>query len=98
MRHVHHFEPVVAHRLERRDAFADTAHEYLAAAAGNRTEARRLEQGNNLLQRQFEHLAEMDELARTETVNVDLRELRFEVVQKIQIPLLGQFGMVPALL
>ncbi len=36
-------------------------------------------------------------LARTETVNIDLRKLRFDVRQQIQIPLLRQLGMMPAL-
>src|SRR6266853_1815326 len=39
----------------------------------------------------------MDEFARAEAVNVDLRELPFEVTEQIQIPLLGQFWMMAAL-
>ena len=97
MRLVHRLELVVAHRLERRYAFADTFHEYFAPAAGNRTQSGNFEITNDSSQRFFEHFAEMNELARTEPVNVDLRKFRFDVMQKIQIPLLGQFGMVSAL-
>src|SRR5256886_17418459 len=57
----------------------------------------RLEPGNNLLQRQFEHLAEMDELARTEPVDVDLRKFLPDVRQQLQIPPHRKFRMVPAL-
>ena len=50
-----------------------------------------------LLQRLVEHLAEMDELAGTESVDVDLRPFVFHVREQIQIPLLRQFRMMPAL-
>ena len=39
MRDIHDFEPIVAHRFQRRDAFADAVDENLAAAAGNGAEA-----------------------------------------------------------
>src|SRR4051812_21366758 len=39
----------------------------------------------------------MNEFARAETVNVDLRELRFDVRQQIQIPLQRELRMMAAL-
>ena len=45
----------------------------------------------------LKHLAEMDELARAEAVDVDLRELALHVREQVQIPLLGQLGMMAAL-
>ena len=77
MRHVHDFEPVVAHRLERRDALAHAVHENFPAAAGNRAEAGRLEIADDFFQRLVEHFAEMDELARAEAVDVEAREICF---------------------
>jgi len=97
MRHVHDFEPVVAHRLERRDALTHAIHQDFAAAAGNRTESGRLEIADDGFQRFVEHFAEMHEFARTETVDVEIGEFVFDVRQQIQIPLLGQLRMVPAL-
>ncbi len=97
VRHVHDFQPVAAHRLERRNVLAHAVHENFPAAAGNRTEAGRFEIGNDFFQRLVEHLAEMDELAGAETVDVDLRKFGFDVRQQIQIPLLRQLGMMAAL-
>src|SRR6266516_2780147 len=45
----------------------------------------------------MEHFAEVHKLARTESVNVHLRKFAFDVVQQIEIPLLGQFRVMPAL-
>ena len=39
----------------------------------------------------------MDELAGAKAVDVDLREFAFDVREQIEIPLLGQLGMMPAL-
>src|SRR5215472_4216927 len=39
----------------------------------------------------------MNELARAEAVDVHLWEFAFDVRQQIQVPLLRQFGMMPAL-
>ena len=41
--------------------------------------------------------AEMDELAGAEAVDVHLRELLLHVDEQVEVPLLGQLGMVPAL-
>jgi len=49
------------------------------------------------VERHLEHLAEMDELARAEAVNVDLRELRLHVGEQVEIPLEREFRMMPAL-
>src|SRR5947199_8751012 len=52
---------------------------------------------DDLLQRLVEHFAEMDELARAETMDIDLREFASDVVQQVQIPLLGQLRVMSAL-
>ena len=97
VRDVHDLQPVVAHRFERRDALAHAVHQDLAAAAGDRPQARRLEIADDLLQRLLKHLAEVDELARAEAVDVDLRELALHVREQVQIPLLGELGVMAAL-
>ena len=97
MRHIHDFEPVVAHRLERRNFLAHAVHENFPAAAGNRAQPGLHEIADDFLQRLVEHFAEMDELARAEPVDVDLRKLRFDVREQIEIPLLRQLRMMPAL-
>ena len=97
MRDVHDLQPIVAHRFQRRNALAHPVHQDFAAAARDRTQARRFEVGNDLLQRLAENLAEMDELARAEAVDVDLRKLTLYMREQVQIPLLGELGMVPAL-
>ena len=70
MRHVHDFEPVVAHRLERCDALPHAVHENFSAAAGNRAKPGFHKIADDGFQRLVEHFSEMDELAWTETVNV----------------------------
>ena len=55
------------------------------------------ELGDNFLQRQVKDFAKMNELARTEAVDVDLREFAFDVRQQIQIPLQRKFGVMAAL-
>src|SRR5208283_925036 len=67
------------------------------AAAGNGPQARRLEIADDLVQRLVEYFAEMNELARTEAVHVELRKLALHVRKQVQIPLLAKLGMVPPL-
>ena len=97
MRHVHHAKPFVAHRLERRDAFAHAVHENLAAAAGNGAQPGLHEIADDLLHRLVEKFLERDELARAEPVDVHLRKLRLHVREQVEIPLLRQLRMMPAL-
>src|SRR6266571_6019588 len=97
MRHIHHFKPVVAHGLEWRDAFAHAVNENFSTAPRDRAEPGLLEIAEDLLERLVEHFPEMDELARAETVDVDLREFAFDVVQQVKVPLLGQLRMMSAL-
>ncbi len=97
MCNVHDFEPIVAHRFEGGDALTDPVHQDFAAAAGYRTQARGFEIGDNLVERFVEHLAEMNEFAGTEAMNVDQWKLRFNVPEQVQIPLLGELGMMAAL-
>src|ERR1035437_443900 len=97
MRDVHDRQPVIAHCLEGRNALAHAVHQDLAAAARNGPQARSLEIPDDLLQRLLKDLAEVDELARTEAVDVDLLELALHVCEQVQIPLLGKLRMMPAL-
>ena len=79
MRHIHDLEPVIAHGFERRDALANAINQDFAAATRNRAQPGGFEIGDDRLKRLVEDFAEMDEFARTESVNVDLRELAFEM-------------------
>ena len=97
MRRVHHVQPIVAHRLERRDALAHAVHENLPAAARNRAKAGLDELADDFLQRQLEHFAEMDEFRRAEAVDVDPREFAFDMRQQIEIPRQGELRMMAAL-
>src|ERR1700722_3036057 len=97
MRDRHDLEPVIAHRLERRDALTHPIHQYLPSPARNGAKARPRELRDDVLQRQAEHVAKMDELARAEAVDINLRELAFYMRQQIQVPLQGKFRMMPAL-
>ena len=97
VRDIHHGEPVVAHGLERRDAFAHAIDENFAAATGDRAKARGVKIGDDFFKRFVEDIAEVNELARAEAVNVHLRKLRFDVREQVEVPLLGKFRMMPAL-
>src|ERR1035437_10102832 len=97
MRNVHDLQPIIAHRFERRNTLAHAVHQDFAATARNGSQASRLEIPDDLLQRFLKDLAEVDELARTEAVNVDLLELALHVCEQVQIPLLGKLRMMPAL-
>src|SRR5262249_31057281 len=77
--HVHDFEPIVAHGFEGRDSLTDAIHENFAATAGNGAETRGFEIADNFLERLAEYFTEMDELAGTKTVDVDLGEASFDV-------------------
>ena len=56
-----------------------------------------LKSRNDFLQRFVEDFAKMHELARTKTVDVDLRKFAFDVREQNQVPLLRQFRVMPAL-
>src|SRR6266404_3429704 len=94
---VQHFQPIIAHGFERRNPLAHTVHEYFPAAAWNRSESSGFEIGNSLLQRFVKDFPKVDKLAGTEPVNVHLGEAGFDVRKQIEVPLLCQFRMMPAL-
>src|SRR6185369_10055428 len=71
--------------------------EDFAAAAGNRSQAGFAEIRDNSLQRLVENFTEMDEFAGAEPVDVYLGKFVFDVREQIQVPLLGQFGVMAAL-
>src|SRR5882724_1493556 len=97
MSNIHDAEPIITHRFQWRNALADAVDEDFAATPRNRTKAGLRELRDNLSQWQSEDFAEMNELARTKSVNIDLRELGFNVRKQVQIPLQGQLWMMPAL-
>ena len=97
VRNVHDLQPVAAHGLERGDALADAVHQYFPAATGNRAQPGLGKIRNDGFQRFVENLAEMNKLARAEPVDVHLWPLGLDVGKQVQIPLLRELGMVPAL-
>src|SRR4051794_19130023 len=97
MRHIHDLQPIIAHGLQWRDALPHAIDEDFTAAPGYGTEAGPLEISNCFFERFAEHLAKMDKLARAEPMSVDCRKFAFNVRKQIQIPLLAQLRMMPAL-
>src|SRR6185503_20974659 len=55
------------------------------------------ELSDDFLERQFEDVPEMNELARAEAVDVDLREFALDMRKQIQIPLDRELGMMAPL-
>src|SRR3989442_1846884 len=97
MRHINDAEPIVDSRFQRRDGLADAVHEDFATSPRDRPKASLRELREDLFQWQSENLTEMNELARTESMDVDLRELAFDVRKQVEIPLQRQLGMVASL-
>lgn len=97
MGNIHHFQPIVAHGLEWRYSLAHAVDQDLSASARDRPESCDFEIRNDFFQRLAKDFSEMNELAWTESVNIDLREPRFDVRQEVQLPLLCEFGMMTAL-
>src|SRR5258706_2877416 len=94
---IHDFEPVAAHCFERGNSLTNPIDQDFATSARDGTEAGGFEVGDNFVERLVEDFAEMNELARTKAVDIDLRKFRFYVGEQIQIPLFGEVGMVAAL-
>ena len=97
MRRVHHTHPFARHRLERGDFLAHPVHQDFPATARQTTQACRREVAQDVLHRFAEELLECNQFAGAEAMHVDLREFLADVRQQIEIPLLGQLGMMPAL-
>src|SRR5215469_4100418 len=97
MRHVHDFEPVVAHGFERRNSLTDTVHKDFSTAARDRSEAGGAEIRNDFFQGFIEHLTEMDELAGAETMDVKIGKLVFNMGEHVEVPLFREFRMMAAL-
>ena len=76
---------------------AHSVHEDFAATTRDRAQPGFFEITDDPLQRLVEHFAEMNEFTRTESMDVDLGKLAFDMVQQIEIPLFGQLGMMSAL-
>src|SRR5260370_5107322 len=94
---LHHFQPLVAVNFQRRNPFAHAINQNFAAAARNRTQPRILEFRDHLAQRHAESFREMLEFRRTKSVDVNVRISVPYVVQKIDVPVEWQFGMVATL-
>ena len=97
MRDIMHAQPIVGHRLEGRNPLAHAIHQNLAATAGNGTKARAGELPDDILQRQTKDLAKMNELARAESMDVELRKFALNVREQIQIPLQRKLWVMAAL-
>jgi hypothetical protein len=97
VRHVHHAHPFGRHSLQRSDALANPIHENLPAAPRQRTQSGPGKVPHDLFDRLVKEFLEGEQLARAESMDVDLREAAANVGQQIQVPLFGQLGMMPAL-
>src|SRR5262249_3496642 len=73
---IHHLQPIIAHRLKRRDALTHRVNKDFSTASRNGPQPRSSKIANNFLQRFAEHFAKVNKLARTESVNIDLWEPR----------------------
>ena len=97
MRYVHHPQPFITHGLERCDALTHAVHQDFSPAAGDGSQTCFLELSQQILHGQIKHLLKMNELARAEGMDVDLRELFFDVREHVQIPVQGQRRVVSTL-
>src|SRR6266516_814000 len=97
MGHVHDLEPIIAHGFQRRNPLAHAIHENLATAARNRAKPCGLEIRDNSLEWLIKDFTKMDELTRAEAMDVDPREFAFDVREQIEVPRLGELGMMAAL-
>jgi hypothetical protein len=93
----HDLQPIVGHGFERGNALADAVDEDFAAAAGDGAEAGGAKFGNDFVEGEIEGIAEMDEFAGAEGVDVDWGKFGFDVGEEVEIPLKGKIGMVAAL-
>jgi hypothetical protein len=97
MRDLHHFQPLVAVDLERRNFLSNAVHQDFTATARDRSEPCALELRDHFSQRHPESFGEMLELRRTESVNVDVRIVVPNVLQKIDVPRERQLRMMATL-
>jgi hypothetical protein len=97
VRGVHHTHPLRGTGLERGNAVAHAVHEDFPAATRQRSQPGGHEVPQDRFHRLVEELAEGDDLAGAEAVDVDLRELRLDAREQVQIPLLRQLRVMPAL-
>ena len=94
---VHHAHPLRRIRLERGDAIAHAIHKDFPAATRHTAQTRRRKDAQDFLHRLVEKLRERHELARAEAMHVEAGELGLDVCEQIEIPLLRQLRMMPAL-
>ena len=93
----HDVEPVVSQDFAAGDLFADSIDKNLAATARQTSQTSSLESFQHGLQRQFADLCEVMNLRRTESMNVDLREMCAQRSQRLFVPFERQFWMQSAL-
>jgi hypothetical protein len=91
-----HAQPLLGLGLLLRHTLPDLVHQDLTAAAGNAVEPRGLQLPYDVRDRQVKPLAEEDNLARREAVDVD-RVMPLDVAHQVQIPLERDVRIVSAL-
>ena len=104
VRDVHGGEPRLGVALAEADLCAHGAGEDLAAAAGQRVEARVAESDHDPAEFLFEVLAgrveevdELDEFGRAKAMDVDVRIALFDAVEQVDVPVEGELGIHAAL-
>src|SRR5205085_1149908 len=97
MRDLHHFQPLVAVDLKRRNFLSNAVHQNFTATARDRSESCALESRDHFSQRHPESFGKMLEFRRTESVDIDVRILVPDVLEEIEIPRERQLRMMPAL-
>lgn len=93
----HDFEPLVAGGFEGGDTFTDAVDEDFAASAGDGAEAGLGELADDIVERELEDFAEVDELTGAEAVDIDCGEFVTEVIEEVEVPIDGEVGVVSAL-
>ncbi len=93
----HDLEPFVGIALERRDSGANPVNEDFSTAPRNGAETGRLELAKHIRHGHSEHLGEVLELGRGESVHVNPRKTGSNVAQHFQVVFDAEAGMVAAL-
>ncbi len=97
MSDIHYSHPFSRVGFEWRNLFPHPINKDFTAATGQRAQTR----GSELSEERFhgfvKHFLEMDKLTGTKAVDVETGEFLAHMMQKIQIPLLGQFGVMAPL-
>ena len=93
----HDLKPLPCFAFFRGDEVADTIDEDFTPGAGDGIEPSLLKPGQNGLDRQLKQIAEEADLFRAKAMNVQIREVVFDVLEHLLIPAHGQIGIEPPL-